>query len=199
LTEKKVWPVSLISSLIIAFSLLALAFLPGLLQQRHFSFELLNLDSSTKDSFPLELSFPTIQPKGFSKARTLREIIGKNPNGILICFWATWCPPCLDELPGLEYLNRELKGHEGSLPSLVTISVDESPEDVTALYKTLDFKPSFLVMHDKQGVLARKVGTTKFPETYWVKPDGNILHKWIGPQNWLSQDVALQLKSLAKK
>lgn len=78
--------------------------------------------------------------------------------------------------------------------SLITISVDDRLDDITKLERTLDFKPTFSVLYDKDGELARSLGTTKFPETYLINKSGKILYKWLGPQNWLSEDVLRQLK-----
>ena len=80
------------------------------------------------------------------------------------------------------------------VPTLITISVDDRIEDISKLESTLDFKPTFSVMYDREGELARTMGTTKFPETYLVNAQGKILYKWLGPQDWLSDDVLQQLK-----
>jgi thiol-disulfide isomerase/thioredoxin len=133
---------------------------------------------------------------------TLRELIDNGTAATLINFWATWCPPCLEELPSIEMLQRRLAGLADSStqrpPSLITISVDDRIEDISKLESTLDFKPSFLVLHDKEGELARTLGTTKFPETYLVNPQGKIIYKWLGPQNWLSSEVIKLLKNYVK-
>jgi len=108
----------------------------------------------------------------------------------LVNFWATWCPPCLEEMPSLDYLYRRLKAkNDPKLPILITISVDKDPKDVLAVFTSFDFSTSFVVLYDKEGVFTQSVGTEKFPETYWIKPTGEIIYKWIGPQNWLSEEV----------
>lgn len=131
---------------------------------------------------------------------TLKDLIKDAKGPILINFWATWCPPCLEELPSIEMLHRQILSRSGDrnarLPKLITISVDDRSEDISKLEATLDFKPSFTVVHDKEGELARTMGTTKFPETYLINSEGKILYKWLGPQDWLSHDVLQQLKNL---
>lgn len=120
------------------------------------------------------------------KTITLRELTKKNPKGILVNFWATWCPPCIQEMPSLEYFHRKITAN---LPQLITVSVDEKPQDVFALFQTLDYPISLTVLHDPLGELSRRVGTSKFPETYWINSIGEIKYKWAGPQNWLGPDV----------
>ncbi len=131
---------------------------------------------------------------------TLGELLKESPGGpTLINFWATWCPPCLEELPSIELFNKQINASKtnmgNKIPRLITISVDDRLEDISKLESTLDFKPSFSVMYDREGELARSMGTTKFPETYLVNSEGKILYKWLGPQDWLSFDVLRQLKS----
>jgi thiol-disulfide isomerase/thioredoxin len=118
---------------------------------------------------------------------TLRKILASHPGGILLNFWATWCAPCLEELPSLEMLNRQLNRKD--LPVLVTLSEDDSVMAIPELFKTLDFKPSFIALHDPDGEVVRAIGTDKFPETYWISAKGEILYKWVGPQNWTGQGV----------
>lgn len=131
---------------------------------------------------------------------SLGDLAAQSPDGLIVNFWATWCPPCLDELPALDYLNRQLDKQRGAgkLPLLVTISVDEASQDVSGLFETLDYKPTVLVLHDPNGYFSARMGTTRFPETYWVEPTGGVRHKWIGPQNWLSEEVLGTFRTAAR-
>lgn len=171
----------------------ALYFLPPLFQKKHFKLE------GTPDKratellpFPKETKFNVIQSgnsglKVGSKV-SLSELLKDSP--LIINFWATWCPPCIDEFPSINVFSGQLdQPKDKKLPRLVTISVDEAASDVTKMYQTLDFTPSVLVLHDPNGVYARAIGTTKFPETYFLAQDGKPLYKWVGPQSWLSGDV----------
>jgi len=155
-------------------------------------------------SIPIQARLGVFRYAGFGKNKrvTLEELLKAEEAPILVNFWATWCPPCLEELPSLESFYRQLSASTRNgkplAAKLFTISVDDRLEDITSLESTLDFKPTFPVLHDREGELARSLGTTKFPETYLVNNKGEILYKWLGPQNWLSQDVLRQLKSHTK-
>ena len=159
--------------------------------------------SNQIQNFPLETQLTVFRISGNSqgKARksrtTLKELVANGSTPILVNFWATWCPPCLEELPSIEMLSKQLNdkstGTPWPRPQLITISVDDRLEDIAKLESTLDFKPSFTVLHDKEGELARSMGTTKFPETYLISPQGKILYKWLGPQDWLSADALKQI------
>lgn len=147
--------------------------------------------------FPLEKSFKILSASGLFQGRdsvTIGQLIKKPGDQLIVNFWATWCPPCLEELPSLEYLHRELKLGKGSSgPLLVAISVDDTAAAVMALFATLESKPSFLILHDPSGEFARSVGTSKFPETYLINSNGEVAYKWLGPQDWLSSDVVERL------
>ncbi|MEZ4750161.1 MAG: TlpA disulfide reductase family protein [Bdellovibrionota bacterium] len=81
---------------------------------------------------------------------------------LIINFWATWCAPCLDELPSLEQLNRRL-GTSAKTPRLITISVDEKTAPIrSALQNDRISGRAFLVLHDPDGGFARELGTTRF-------------------------------------
>jgi len=105
---------------------------------------------------------------------------------VMINFWATWCPPCIDELPSLEILDEQIKDKDFLL---VTINVDKDKTAAARLLSRLvDMPggkvPGYIIALDPSGKLAASYGTTKFPETYLVGPNGRILVKFIGPRNW---------------
>ncbi|MBI1861329.1 MAG: TlpA family protein disulfide reductase [Deltaproteobacteria bacterium] len=184
---------SWIGSILIIGLFLALIELPSLTQS-HFQSDL-KFEQEAADPKILARSLKVIQgPSTWGKATTLGEILKHSP-ATIVNFWATWCPPCLEEIPTLESLNRMAKG--AALPPIVTLSVDESANDVLGLFDTMKSRPNFSVLHDTDGLVARSFGTTKFPETYWINSDGVVIRRWVGPQDWLSADVIGLLKTLS--
>lgn len=184
--------ISLCCALGIGAALMALAFLQDFLTKRIHVFEIPPTVKVEEHRLRMEEEFQVIHPRKRREAKaavSLAALVAEHRT-LIINFWATWCPPCIEELPSLEYLNRRLD-IRGSLhtPILVTISVDEQPKQVGQLFSTLDFEPTLLVLSDPNGYFSRSLGTLKFPETYWIDSSGRILHKWIGPQNWLSAEV----------
>ncbi|MCB0404572.1 MAG: TlpA family protein disulfide reductase [Bdellovibrionales bacterium] len=186
---------------IVAVFLLALSLAPRFLKQRHFEVSIPGpsvgeaIDPATTlpaYNLPPEFSFVADDATFKKTKRIPLSALFAKKGTLIVNFWATWCAPCLDELPSLEQLNRRLSATaEG--PRLVTVSVDEKTGVIDQLFKTLEFKPSFLVLHDPEGAFARQLGTTRFPETYWIDRNGTILHRWIGPQDWLSKEVIEKL------
>lgn len=184
--------------------LLALFFIPPLLERHSYEIQFPKSNAGERKPFPVERELPVLKGSKLLQGKTkskmsLKEIATLTNSTLLVNFWATWCPPCVEEFPSLEFLHRQLLQTSGSkkTPLIVTISVDDRAEDINRFYKTLDFEPSMIVLHDVDGDMARGVGTVKFPETYWVDAQGKNLYKWVGPQAWLSREVIERLMTPA--
>jgi peroxiredoxin len=99
---------------------------------------------------------------------------------VFLHFWATWCPPCLVELPGLM---RFVDGLDKNAYALLAVCVDNEPPE-----KIGDFLRSWgaaiPVYLDPGGSLARQFGTFRFPETYVLDPQGRVCSKVIGMGDW---------------
>lgn len=118
---------------------------------------------------------------GENRYKTLADYKGKV---VLLNVWATWCPPCLAELPSLQRLH-EAYGDKGL--KLVAVSIDDyvSEDSIRAFAKNLGI--SFEILHDSTHDIERVYQTTGYPETFVIGPEGTIRKKWIGPDDWSSQ------------
>lgn len=115
---------------------------------------------------------------------------------VVLHFWATWCPPCVDEMPGLVAYAKELSGDPSV--QLVTVSVDESFEIVTAFLEKHG-GTELPVLLDAKREAAGRLGTLKFPETYVISPDGFIVTLVQGAMQWESPEVRKQLGAWTRK
>lgn len=129
-----------------------------------------------------------------SRSFRLYEILDAG-NYVLLNFWATWCPPCIEELPSMEDLNKRWKGR---LFSLIAVSVDDQPGEVIAFLDQLKPRePSFLILHDPGKLVASGLyASEKFPETFLIGPDRKLRKKFVGPRNWTDQAVLKELNAL---
>lgn len=103
------------------------------------------------------------------KIRTLQSYQGKK---IMLNFWATWCPPCVAELPALSQIAQRYKDKD-----LVVITVNTDPESQWAKVRELYAKNSykFEVVFDPELEIAQKYGVKGFPETFFIK-NGKIVN-----------------------
>lgn len=115
----------------------------------------------------------------------------------LVNFWATWCPPCVEEFPAMLELQRRL-GEEGL--EILFVSVDENWEDVEGFFAThgLEVPPERLFW-DPERLLAEKWGAEKFPESFVLRQDFWAVEKIIGLQQWTSPGVVKYFSDLTTK
>jgi cytochrome c biogenesis protein CcmG, thiol:disulfide interchange protein DsbE len=108
---------------------------------------------------------------------------------VLVNFWATWCPPCREEMPSL---SRLAQSFDPQSFEVVTVSVDEGWEPIDKFLASP--KTPFRVALDEGAKISRTYGTTKFPESYLVDRDGKLRLKFVGPRNWMDPNVATLLQ-----
>jgi cytochrome c biogenesis protein CcmG/thiol:disulfide interchange protein DsbE len=101
----------------------------------------------------------------------------------LVHFWATWCPPCIEEVPALQRLAHDFAGHSDF--TILMVAVSDSADKV----RTFLGSRADMVLFDPQWDVANRYGTNKLPETYLVV-NGRVLRKFVGMTNW--DDPALR-------
>lgn len=149
-------------------------------------------------SKPLDINIPapdfTIQDS--DRSVSLGQLRGKI---VVLNFWATWCPPCVDEMPSLVELQKKFRGKD---VTVLAVSVDDDANDYHKFLN--DHKIDLLTVRDPghktaMGVsapVASRYGTLKFPETYIIDRTGVIRRKFIGPVDWNQQEVVEYLSRL---
>lgn len=126
--------------------------------------------------------------------RTVRlaDLRGK---AVIVHFWATWCPPCVEELPALERFYGLLKGKP---VELLAISVDDTgAETVREFMRKNGLTLPVLLDPDKQ--VAASYGTFKFPETYLLDRNGIIRDKVIGAADWTRPEAMELIDALLRE
>ena len=107
---------------------------------------------------------------------TLSEHRGKV---VMVNFWATWCPPCLEEMPAMDRLYRQ---HKDAGFTLVAVSVDTDPAKVTPFLSS--HKLTFPVGLDPRMDLANSYAVRALPSSFIVDRAGNLAALAIGPRHW---------------
>jgi peroxiredoxin len=98
---------------------------------------------------------------------------------VMVNFWATWCPPCLEEMPAMERLYRK---HKDAGFTLVAISVDADPRKVKPFVS--EHKLTMPIGVDAKMDLANTYGVRALPSSFVVARDGNLAALAIGPRHW---------------
>ncbi len=110
------------------------------------------------------------------KKASLADFSGKF---LILNFWATWCSPCLKEMPDLDQVYQSL-GPENLV--VLAVSMGESRERVRKFLKKRNY--SFPVMTDPEMEITRLYGVRNIPITYLVDPSGVIIGRALGPREW---------------
>ncbi len=108
---------------------------------------------------------------------------------LILNFWASWCPPCVEETPSLSQLAKDYAGR-GVV--VMGISVDSNEQAYRAFLAK--YKPNFLTARDAR--IHRDYGTFMYPETYIIESSGKVAHKIAEGADWSSPDVRRYIDSL---
>ncbi|MGA8765045.1 MAG: TlpA disulfide reductase family protein [Candidatus Sulfotelmatobacter sp.] len=115
------------------------------------------------------------------RAVTLSQFKGQV---VVLNFWATWCPPCVEEMPSLVQMQQHMKA-KGVTVLAISVDVDQSS------YRRFlrDHAISLLTVRDPDQKANSLYGTIKFPETYIIDRDGVMRRKFIGPVDWTEPEI----------
>jgi thiol-disulfide isomerase/thioredoxin len=122
------------------------------------------------------------------RERTLTEFRGQV---VLLSFWATWCMPCLQEMPSIQHLEQLMSGQPFEV---ATINVGEAENKVLATVKRLQL--DFPVLLDRDKSEFNKWGIEILPANFVIDATGNVRYAAIGPVKWDDDDVVEKLKAL---
>jgi peroxiredoxin len=103
---------------------------------------------------------------------------------VVLNFWATWCPPCIEEMPSLVQMQQRMKA-KGVTVLAVSVDVDDS--NYRRFLK--DHSVNLLSVRDADQKSNNLYGTFKFPETYVIDRNGVVRRKFIGAVDWTGADV----------
>jgi cytochrome c biogenesis protein CcmG/thiol:disulfide interchange protein DsbE len=119
--------------------------------------------------------------KDADRQASLNQFRGKV---VILNFWATWCPPCVEEMPSLVQLQQRFKD-KGVVVLGVNLDVDGD-----AYHQFLkSYKIDFLTVRDPDHKSSDLYGTFKFPETYIIDRDGILRRKFIGAVEWSQPEI----------
>lgn len=116
----------------------------------------------------------------------LADLRGKT---VLVNVWATWCPPCVSEMPALEKLQQ-------SLPNDVVILALNEDESLQSMKSFFPQGTSLRVLHDPNHTVAMQYGSVRYPESFLIDPQGIVrLFVASDPGSWNTEEAKVCIKS----
>ncbi|RKX33845.1 MAG: hypothetical protein DRP64_20600 [Verrucomicrobia bacterium] len=140
-------------------------------------------ESSSRPQAPA-LSLPSLNGKDINLADHQQQVV-------LVNFWATWCPPCVEEIPSLQQLYSRFqdKGFQ-----VLAVSVGESKQKVQTFMQ--QHPVNFNVLLDQQGELYRNWKVGAFPTSFVLDKQHRIRYAVFGAFDWNSDEVAAKIEAL---
>jgi cytochrome c biogenesis protein CcmG/thiol:disulfide interchange protein DsbE len=108
---------------------------------------------------------------------------------VVLNLWATWCAPCIEELPSLLALQKQMPDL-----AIVAVSMDQDPD----VYKRflVEHHVDVLTVRDEDQKVNALYGTVQIPETYIIDKQGVLRRKFIGAQVWTSPEITSYLSKM---
>lgn len=108
---------------------------------------------------------------------------------VLLNFWATWCAPCIEEMPSLLQLH-----HQDPSLIVLAVSIDEDSDAYSSFIRNRHM--DLITVRDPLQKAANLFHTDMWPETYVIDRKGVIRRKFVGAQDWSSPEIRAYLDSL---
>ena len=112
---------------------------------------------------------------------------------VLLNFWATWCSPCLKEMPDFEKAYQQI-GQEKMV--VLAIGMGEDTKKISKFTEKYGF--SYPLVADPHLVITNLYGVKKIPVTYLIDPEGLVLGRALGIRDWASPDLLAFINSRLK-
>jgi len=185
--EEKEKPINLTAAISVFLTITTLLVVGSLKQNSSF-FQSAN-QAPVRVGLPApDFTFPGLDRKKIS----LSDYRGKV---VFVNIWATWCPPCVEEMPSMQKLYQNLKGEHFEI---LAVSIDSKGAKVVAPFMK-KYKLTFPALIDSMGTIKRIYKTTGVPESYIIDKDGILAKKVIGPLDWSQPDILRLFRDLIQK
>lgn len=124
------------------------------------------------------------------KTYTLSSLRG---NVIMVNFWATWCPPCREEIPSMESVYQALKND-----NFIVLAINqwETPDHVFSYMGQLDVYPNFPILFDRDSSVSVAFGVQGLPTTLLIDKQGRVIYRALGGRNFNHPEVRALIQQL---
>ncbi len=115
---------------------------------------------------------------------------------VLLNFWATWCPPCIREMPSMERLHQQINADDFSV---IAINQMEDSDQVFAFTGQLEVDPTFEILFDSRSEVSQVYAVRGLPTTYLIDKQGNIRYRAVGGREFNHPEVVKIISDLIKE
>ncbi|MCP3852592.1 MAG: TlpA family protein disulfide reductase [Gammaproteobacteria bacterium] len=119
---------------------------------------------------------------------SLADFKGKT---VIVNFWATWCPPCREEMPSMERAWNKLKDHD-----VIMLAINVGEDEDTVFTFLGDYPVSFTILFDTSGTMIEQWPVKGLPTTFVVSPEGKLVYRAIGGREWDDADLLKKVQEL---
>jgi thiol-disulfide isomerase/thioredoxin len=148
----------------------------------------LSLTACDRDNHPARIGSPAPQFILIDGAQTI-DLAHLRGHTVVLNLWATWCVPCVQELPSLIALQRRQ-------PQLVVLAISQDDDPAAYRQFLLDNHVDLLTLRDPSARVPHLYGTVKIPETYIIDRNGILRRKFVNAQDWTSPETLDYLAKL---
>ena len=110
---------------------------------------------------------------------------------VIINFWATWCPPCREEMPSMERAWNKIKEQ-----NIAMLAINVGEDEDTIFTFMADYPASFTILLDTSGTMIDQWPVQGLPTTFVVSPDGRLVYRAIGGREWDDEKLLEQIRKL---
>jgi thiol-disulfide isomerase/thioredoxin len=125
----------------------------------------------------------------------VRDLADSRGRVVLVNFWASWCPPCVHEMPSMQRLKERLAGQPFEI---LAVNMAEDEATVRAFLRD-KVKVDFPVLMDRDGAALKKWKVFVFPTSFVLGPDGRIAYGLFGEMPWDTDEVVRIVEGLWPK
>ncbi len=179
--RKNFWTVSIAIALLFIIGGILLSLKPNILSERA------NAGTHYADALGIVMYKKKVNAPSFAlkdinaKEVRLDDLRGKI---VFLNFWATWCPPCREEMPSMEKLYRKFKDKDFIM---LAINLREDGRAVKTFKEKIGL--SFPIPLDSNGAVGSNYGIASIPTTYLVDREGNVIGVALGARDWSSRET----------
>ena len=112
---------------------------------------------------------------------------------VIINFWATWCPPCREEIPSMNRAWQRLVEED-----IAMLAINMGEDEDTIFIFTADYPADFPILLDRSGEVIAEWPVKGLPTTFVVAPDGTLAYRAIGSREWDDEGVLERVRGLGK-